>query len=113
LHDEKDAFLISGDISAMKRPRLKKIQTEIICPACQGTGFPPVAQPTQPGRKLYPAPCEKCLGKGRIGPAALSEEPVRGASHHDQGHDQDHDQDITFGMAGDELGFAEPLPRNR
>jgi transposase-like protein len=25
-----------------------------------------VKQPTQPGRKIYPAKCEECLGKGRI-----------------------------------------------
>jgi hypothetical protein len=95
----------------MKRHRLKKTQTEIICPACHGTGFPPVAQPTQPDRKLYPAPCEQCLGKGRISTLAAessiaplappsSEEPADGASHHDRG--------VAF-----EPGFAEPLPRNR
>lgn len=104
----------------MKRHRLKKIQTELICPACQGTGFPPVAQPTLPGRKLYPAPCERCLGKGRISALAAessiaplappsSEAPAGGASHHDQGRDHG----IAFGIPGDEPGFADPLPRNR
>jgi DnaJ-class molecular chaperone len=41
-------------------------QTEHECPVCNGTGFPPVQQPVQPGRKIYPAPCKKCKGKGRI-----------------------------------------------
>jgi DnaJ-class molecular chaperone len=40
--------------------------TEAICPACDGTGLQKVKQPTQPGRKIYPAKCEECLGKGRI-----------------------------------------------
>jgi hypothetical protein len=29
-----------------------------------GTGFPPVRQP-EPGRRIYPAPCRQCGGKGR------------------------------------------------
>ena len=32
------------------------------CPACNGTGYPVVMQPVQPGRKIYPAPCKKCCG---------------------------------------------------
>ena len=36
------------------------------CPACNGTGFPPVKQPAQPGRKIYPARCERCEGKGWV-----------------------------------------------
>ena len=36
------------------------------CPTCNGTGFPPVKQPAQPGRKIYPARCERCDGKGWI-----------------------------------------------
>jgi DnaJ-class molecular chaperone len=48
----------------MKKPVKKP--TEHKCPACKGTGFPPVAQPVQPGRRIYPAPCEKCGGKGRL-----------------------------------------------
>jgi DnaJ-class molecular chaperone len=36
------------------------------CPACNGTGFSVVAQPERPGRKIYPARCENCAGKGRI-----------------------------------------------
>jgi DnaJ-class molecular chaperone len=52
----------------MKKPATKP--TEIKCPACDGTGFSKVTQPAQPGRKIYPAPCEKCGGKGRIPEAA-------------------------------------------
>jgi hypothetical protein len=36
----------------MKRPR--EVLTEVVCPACDGTGFQRVKQPTQPGRKIYP-----------------------------------------------------------
>lgn len=50
----------------MKKPRSARIATELECPACGGTGFPTVAQPAEPGRKIYPAPCKKCFGKGRL-----------------------------------------------
>jgi DnaJ-class molecular chaperone len=40
------------------------------CPACDGTGFPRVKQPADPGRKIYAARCEKCDGKGRIAGSA-------------------------------------------
>ena len=36
------------------------------CPKCNGTGFPVVAQPLRPDRKIYPVRCENCGGKGRI-----------------------------------------------
>jgi DnaJ-class molecular chaperone len=39
---------------------------EMKCEACDGTGFPKVKQPPEPGRRIYPAPCRKCGGKGRI-----------------------------------------------
>jgi len=42
-----------------------KIQ-EHACPACNGTGFPAVMQPAQPGRKIYPSQCKACAGKGKI-----------------------------------------------
>jgi DnaJ-class molecular chaperone len=48
----------------MKKPAAKP--TEHKCPACNGTGFPAVAQPVRPGRKIYPVRCKKCAGKGRI-----------------------------------------------
>jgi hypothetical protein len=47
----------------MKKPR--EPSTEVICPACEGTGFQKVKQPTQPGRKLYPP---KMRGMSRQGP---------------------------------------------
>ena len=50
----------------MKRAKRKEVGTEIECPECDGTGFPQVRQPAQPGRKIYPPPCKRCLGKGRI-----------------------------------------------
>jgi DnaJ-class molecular chaperone len=36
------------------------------CSACDGTGFPAVKQPVDPSRKIYPARCETCDGKGRV-----------------------------------------------
>lgn len=46
--------------------RNKSIETEVRCDACSGAGFPTIKQPAQPGRKIYPAACEKCGGKGRL-----------------------------------------------
>jgi DnaJ-class molecular chaperone len=48
----------------MKKPR--EVLTEIICAACDGTGFQKVEQPTERDRKIYPATCKECHGKGRI-----------------------------------------------
>ena len=48
----------------MKRD--KEPVAEIKCPACEGTGFQRVKQPAQPGRRIYPATCKECLGKGRL-----------------------------------------------
>ena len=44
----------------------KKAIEEISCDACGGTGFPRVVQPNRAGRRIYPAPCKKCGGKGRL-----------------------------------------------
>ena len=43
-------------------PKIK----EHTCVACNGTGFPLVLQPVQPGRKIFPVKCEACAGKGKI-----------------------------------------------
>lgn len=45
-------------------PKLAAKITEHKCPVCKGTGFTPVKQPAQPGRRIYPARCERCDGKG-------------------------------------------------
>jgi hypothetical protein len=37
----------------MKEPEL----IEVRCEVCNGTGFPPVKQPEEPGRKIYPPRC--------------------------------------------------------
>jgi hypothetical protein len=50
----------------MKRHMLGDAVKEIECPSCEGTGFPTVKQPIQPSRKIYPARCMQCVGKGRI-----------------------------------------------
>lgn len=47
-------------------PPLPAKQAEFKCPACNGTGFPPVKQPREPGRKIYAARCERCDGKGWV-----------------------------------------------
>jgi hypothetical protein len=39
-------------------------------PGVQGHRIPAVKQPTEPGRKIYPARCSNCGGKGRIRKAA-------------------------------------------
>jgi DnaJ-class molecular chaperone len=51
-------------------PKLAAKPTERKCPVCKGTGFPAVKQPAKPGRKIYPARCSNCGGKGRIREAA-------------------------------------------
>jgi hypothetical protein len=43
--------------------RHKPEVTEVECPACEGTGFPVVKQPVQPGRKIFPAPASIVLAK--------------------------------------------------
>lgn len=50
----------------MKSLKSNEASMEVKCSACDGTGFPTVAQPAQPERKIYPAPCKQCFGKGRI-----------------------------------------------
>ena len=52
----------------MKKPIAKP--TEQKCSACNGTGFPLVTQPMRPGLRIYPSPCKKCGGKGRVTEAA-------------------------------------------
>jgi Resolvase, N terminal domain len=32
----------------------------------RGTGFQRIKQSTEPGRRVYPASCKECLGKGQI-----------------------------------------------
>ena len=56
------------EVIAMKKAASKpnEVWTEIKCPACNGTGFPTNIRSIQPGRKIYPAQCKECFGKGRI-----------------------------------------------
>jgi transcription elongation factor Elf1 len=35
------------------------------CPGCSGTDSASVMQPVKPGRKIYPARCGACEGKGK------------------------------------------------
>jgi DnaJ-class molecular chaperone len=48
----------------MKKAR--EVSPEVICLACDGTGFQKLKQPTEPGRRIYPATCKECLGKGKV-----------------------------------------------
>jgi DnaJ-class molecular chaperone len=50
---------------AMSKLKRSKLSTEMKCSACDGTGYPAVAQPKHPGRRIYPPPCKLCSGKGR------------------------------------------------
>jgi hypothetical protein len=54
------------EMTAMNKLKSEVASTEVKCSACDGTGCPRVAQPAQPGRKIYPPPCKRCLGKGRV-----------------------------------------------
>jgi DnaJ-class molecular chaperone len=53
-------------MTAKTKLKSKTASTEIKCAACGGTGFPKVSQPVKPGRRIYPPPCKRCLGKGRV-----------------------------------------------
>jgi hypothetical protein len=88
--DDGDGGLVStkwrGADDAANRPRIgsrsyqgvlgfqmKKLKTdwsERKCFACNGTGFPAVKRLARPGRRIYPPPCAKCKGMGRIKIAA-------------------------------------------
>ena len=48
----------------MKKPVVNPSERD--CPECKGTGSTIANHPTRPGVRIYPARCEKCLGKGRI-----------------------------------------------
>ena len=50
----------------MKRSKTEDTLIEGKCPSCAGTGFPKVEQPVEPIRKIFPAPCKECAGKGRL-----------------------------------------------
>jgi DnaJ-class molecular chaperone len=55
----------------MESDKPKEAVAEIRCPTCNGTGFPKVKQPIQPGHRIYPPPCKECAGKGRINDAKV------------------------------------------
>jgi len=56
----------------MKRLKAEDALLEVKCPACNGTGFPNVKQPVEPRRRIFPAPCRECAGKGRVASQGLS-----------------------------------------
>jgi DnaJ-class molecular chaperone len=52
--------------ASFKKLRASMTVAEVVCDACDGAGIPKATQPSTPGRRIYPAPCKKCVGKGRI-----------------------------------------------
>jgi DnaJ-class molecular chaperone len=50
----------------MRRPKPKEAVAEVKCAACNGTGYPKVKQPVEPRRRIFPALCKECQGKGRL-----------------------------------------------
>lgn len=68
-NDMKMVFLVPEN-EFMKKYNPKEAGTEVDCPACEGTGYPAVAQP-KPGRRIFPGRCKQCLGKGRIDTPAV------------------------------------------
>jgi DnaJ-class molecular chaperone len=49
-----------------KIQRKRSPKSEVVCDGCNGLGTPPRIKDGANGRKLYPAPCTKCQGKGRL-----------------------------------------------
>ena len=49
-----------------KIQRTRSPKSEVVCDECNGRGTPPRIKDSAKGRKLYPAPCTKCRGKGRL-----------------------------------------------
>jgi DnaJ-class molecular chaperone len=49
-----------------KIQRKRSPKSEVVCDECNGRGTPPRIKDSARGRKLYPAPCTKCQGKGRL-----------------------------------------------
>jgi DnaJ-class molecular chaperone len=39
---------------------------EVKCKACDGTGVELAKQPSDPAKRIYPARCKVCGGKGRV-----------------------------------------------
>ena len=41
-------------------------EIEVKCEACGGTGIQIAKQPSEPTKRIFPARCKVCEGKGRI-----------------------------------------------
>jgi DnaJ-class molecular chaperone len=52
--------------ASFREQRETSDKVEVLCDVCKGTGFQAVKQPAEPGRKIFPAKCPKCGGKGRL-----------------------------------------------
>jgi DnaJ-class molecular chaperone len=53
-------------VVSFREQRETSKEVEVRCDACKGTGLQAVKQPAEPGRRIFPARCAKCDGKGRI-----------------------------------------------
>jgi DnaJ-class molecular chaperone len=62
---EGEAFEYEMIATASRQGKMPK-RVEHKCPVCKGAGLLPVKQPAQPGRRIYPARCKRCDGKGWI-----------------------------------------------
>lgn len=54
-------------VFSFREQRETSTEVEVRCEACNGTGLQPARQPSKStGRRIYPAKCAKCAGKGRL-----------------------------------------------
>lgn len=51
---------------SFKEQRANSRATEIRCDVCKGTGLQAVTKAAAPGRRIFPAKCPKCAGKGQL-----------------------------------------------
>jgi hypothetical protein len=58
-------FTLSGGRPSLKKLREKLPISETACTACNGTGFAPVKQSSNPMKRVFPARCGKCDGRGK------------------------------------------------
>ena len=51
---------------SFREQRQASTEVEVKCDACNGTGFQAINKAAQSGRRIYPATCPRCVGKGRV-----------------------------------------------
>ena len=58
-------FILPGGRPSLKKLREELPVSETACTACNGTGFAPVKQSSNPMKRAFPARCGKCDGRGK------------------------------------------------